>query len=154
MLRKLISITIIVTIVIVGISFLIPDKNTESEFLTLEEYKIIETSINDVSISMYVADTQEKIVRGLSNIEKLEDDEGMIFIFPEERERIFWMKDMNFPLDILWFNSNNELVHMEENVLPENYPEKYGKGSVAQYVLEFNAGFVKNNNLSNLYLEQ
>lgn len=149
MLKKIINLAVF-TLIIFGVFSYFLNVKKEVVFEKLDEYQTVSAVVGGVETKMYVADTTEKITKGLSDVEKLEENEGMLFVFPDEGERIFWMKDMNFPLDILWFNSNNEIVHIEENVLPENYPDKYGEGVSAQYIMEFNAGFVEKNDLPSL----
>ena len=70
------------------------------------------------------------------------DDEAMLFIFDAPGRYGFWMKDMNFPLDIIWINQNGIVVDIERNVTPETYNQKktYINQSEASYVLEINAG--------------
>jgi hypothetical protein len=143
MIKKIISIFLFALIVGTASFFIMNIEEEISPFVSLEEYVSREAKLGGVDVKLYVANTDEKMSKGLSNVEKLEENEGMIFIYPDEGEREFWMKDMNFPLDILWFNSKSELVHKEENVLPESYPQVYGRGIEAQYVMEFNAGFVE-----------
>ena len=146
MLKKIIS-AVIFIVIIFGIVYYFSNVKKEVVFEKLDDYKMVSANVGSVETKLYVANTPEKMIKGLSGVEKLEDNEGMIFVYPDEGERIFWMKDMNFPIDILWFNSNNEIVHIEENVLPENYPERYGEGVMAQYIMEFNAGFIERNSL-------
>lgn len=46
------------------------------------------------------------------------------------------MKDMNFPIDIIWVNADYEIVHMVKNAQPDSYPEIFKPNKAAQYVLE------------------
>jgi uncharacterized membrane protein (UPF0127 family) len=145
------AIKIFIFLLTIGlIYFLVASIATKDTYSSLKEYDVVNTQVLGNDVKLYVANTNSKIVKGLSKVEKLEENEGMIFMYPDEGERIFWMKDMNFPLDILWLNSKGELVHKEENVLPENYPETYGSGIIAQYVMEFNAGFIEKNEINKL----
>jgi uncharacterized membrane protein (UPF0127 family) len=80
--------------------------------------------------------------------EKLEDKRGMLFIFPAEGQHGFWMKNMRFPLDIIWINREGNIVDIKENVpacrdvcLPF-YPQKQ-----ALYVLEVKGGFCRKQRL-------
>ena len=54
---------------------------------------------------MDLADTPEKRFQGLSGREILEEGTGMLFVFQEERQHTFWMKDMRFPLDMIWITA-------------------------------------------------
>ena len=57
------------------------------------------------------------------------------------------MKDMNFPIDIIWFNDEMKIVFIQENALPSDYPKTYTPDKDALYVLEVVAGYAKNNHL-------
>lgn len=62
----------------------------------------------------------------------------MLFVFPEAGLHRFWMKDMNFPIDIYWLGKNYEVVDVAKNVPPESYPKTFSPKSPANYVLETN----------------
>ena len=57
------------------------------------------------------------------------------------------MKDMNFPLDILWINDNFEIVGIEKKILPQTYPKIFGEKYLSSYVLEVSAGYCDKNNI-------
>jgi len=97
--------------------------------------------VDDLSVIVTIADTAEERRQGLSGVSKLPDREGKLFIFDEEGNYGFWMKDMSIPIDILWINNNMEIVHIEKNVKPESYPAIYNSPKPARFVLEFNAFF-------------
>jgi len=72
----------------------------------------------------------------------LDDDGGMLFLFEEENVYPFWMKNTFIPLDILWINSNKEIVFIYKNAQPcitEPCPVIY-PGKKAKYVLELHGG--------------
>lgn len=79
---------------------------------------------------------------GLMFREELADDHGMLFVFPVENMRSFWMKNCRIPLDIFYFDEELKLVSVAENARPcktarcPSYPSK----GPAKYVLELNAG--------------
>ena len=96
------------------------------------------------SVDTAVTDTERQ--QGLSGREFMAQDAGMLFVFEDEQPRQFWMKDMRFPLDIIWIDSQCRLVGVSADVpipppnaddadiprAPSNLP--------ARYVLELNAG--------------
>ncbi len=96
--------------------------------------------LNGKAFSVEVADTQVAQVRGLSGHKPLTPDEGMLFVFPKAGNYGFWMKDMTFPLDIIWFDSDFKVVHIEKVITPETYPKIFYPDTDSQYVLEVNAG--------------
>ncbi len=92
-------------------------------------------------ISVEVVDNDTTRTMGLSGREDLGRNDGMLFKFDDSSaNRCFWMKDMNFPLDIIWLDQDKKVVHIENNVAPETYPQSYCPDEPAKYVLEVNAG--------------
>lgn len=92
--------------------------------------------------SVEIAEDLEKQALGLMFRRSMPEDHGMLFIFPNEAPRSFWMKNTRIPLDIMYFSSELRLVSMAENAQPcrvEQCPA-YPSAGPAQYVLELNAG--------------
>jgi len=87
--------------------------------------------------------------RGLMFREKLEPDQGMLFVFEEEDLYSFWMKNTLIPLDIIWINCHQQIVHIEKNVPPctQDPCPGYRPRQPALYVLELKAGQAEANNL-------
>ncbi|MFC1690254.1 DUF192 domain-containing protein [Pseudomonadota bacterium] len=107
-----------------------------------------------------LAESQEKQALGLMFRESMPDDHGMLFIFPGEGMRSFWMKNTKIPLDIFYFDENLKLVSVQENVPPCRSQRCPGYPSTgpARYVLELNAGKaaelgVKPGDVLQLYLD-
>ena len=99
--------------------------------------------LGDLWLDVYVADSATERQRGLGGREYLAQDQGMIFVFSEDGSYTFWMKDMHFPIDILWLASDGRIVTIAPHVAPDTYPEKtFSPTEPARYVLEVNAGFV------------
>ena len=94
------------------------------------------------NFSVLIADTPQKRALGLSGRKELSGGKGMLFVFEKPGDYPFWMKDMNFAIDILWINENNEIIHILENLSPETYPESFASEKDSLYVLEFPAGTV------------
>ncbi|QQR82525.1 DUF192 domain-containing protein [Candidatus Campbellbacteria bacterium] len=97
-------------------------------------------SIGKTNINLEVADTDVLRTQGLSGRESLASTTGMLFVFDESDTYGFWMKDMRFPLDIIWLDEQGVVVHIEYNVAPETYPSVLTPNEKALYVLEVNAG--------------
>ena len=87
-----------------------------------------------------VVDTDDERVQGLSGRENLARNEGMLFVFDEPGKYCFWMKDMNFAIDMLWLDGSGKVVHMAENATPDSYPQQFCPDTEASYVFEVNAG--------------
>jgi uncharacterized protein len=98
--------------------------------------------INDLAIPVTIADDPVERRQGLSNVKSLPSKEGKLFIFEKSDYYGFWMKEMLFPIDIIWIDETMKIVHIEENVLPSSYPTSYNPPVQARFVLELNAFFV------------
>jgi uncharacterized membrane protein (UPF0127 family) len=98
--------------------------------------------IGKETFSVLVADTQKKRALGLSGMEERAPRHGMLFVFDKPGNYPFWMKDMNFAIDILWINEHNEIIHILEYIAPETYPTAFTSSEDALYVLELPMGTV------------
>ena len=96
--------------------------------------------VGEATFRVDIADTREKRGLGLSGRPQLADGEGMLFVFPSSGKYPFWMKDMNFPLDIIWIDEHHTIVYIAPFLTPESYPTAYAPEGNAQYVLEVSAG--------------
>ncbi len=110
-------------------------------------HKQVEVVLNGKTFVMDIADTPTKQEQGLSGHQPLADNVGMIFIFDKPGNYGFWMKDMLFPLDIIWVSDDFHIVHIEKNLAPETYPTIYYPGAPSKYVLEISAGGSDQNNI-------
>jgi uncharacterized membrane protein (UPF0127 family) len=88
------------------------------------------------------AEDQAAWEKGLSGRAGLKPDKGMVFVFPIESKQCFWMKDMRFPLDMVWLDDSKAILKIESNVTPDTYPDSFCSPNT-RYVLEFNAGFAR-----------
>ncbi len=104
--------------------------------------------INEEKINVEVADTFEERRQGLSDREFLEKETGMLFIFDDKQVRSFWMKRMNFSIDIIWIE-DGVIVGIDKNLPPEGEkPQfKYRSPVGVNYVLEVNAGYTNKNEI-------
>ena len=111
-----------------------------------------EMKVGDTTIRVTVMRTPEELAQGLSGKEKLEEDEGMFFILPTTQIPTFWMKDMNFAIDMIWIK-DTIVVGVTENVSTpgkaanlKDLP-RYSPTDSANRVLEVNAGFSQKHNI-------
>lgn len=111
-------------------------KNTTNQHLPLNT---IISSPHGVDISVRIADTDKTRQQGLSGFSILPLKQGMLFVFPQMGKYDFWMKDMNFPIDIIWLDKNGVIVDRVINLDPESYPKTFVSKDNAQYVLEIPA---------------
>ena len=102
------------------------------------------------NIKVELALTSAEQTQGLSGRPNLNENEGMLFVFTNPGKYPFWMKDMNFSIDIIWLSEDLKAVYIKKYARPESYPETYGPGENdgnAKYVLEVMSGFSDKNNL-------
>jgi len=98
-------------------------------------------TINDATIRIVRAATPAERAQGLSGKDALSENEGMLFVFDRADYHAFWMKDMRFPLDIIWIDDNRVVVDMATHALPSSFPASFVPVEPARYVLEVSAGF-------------
>ena len=104
--------------------------------------------VNGVALNVEQADTREKQTQGLSGRKVLKEDAGMLFVYENVGNPRIWMKDMHFPIDIIWINREKEVVEIHENISPDTYPQVFYSSVPVQYVLEVNAGWSKKVNIT------
>ncbi len=103
--------------------------------------------IGDTELQVALASLPPEQRQGLSGTKTLPDDEGMLFLFPTETKPSFWMKDMNYSLDIIWIGADKKVAEIMPNLAPSTYPKSFTPKKPAQYVLEVPAGFAEKNNI-------
>lgn len=109
--------------------------------------KEVKLSLGGHEVLATVADTPASRTQGLSDTKSLGKNKGMLFIFDEPEYYGFWMKDMLYSIDIIWLDDRRVVVDVWENASPSSYPVVRKPSNRAKYVLEVNAGFVKENML-------
>jgi uncharacterized membrane protein (UPF0127 family) len=92
------------------------------------------------TIYVEIADDEVSRERGLMYRHYIPDTVGMLFIFPDEARRWFWMHNTPSSLDIIYSNSDREITRIIENTMPYS-DESMPSGDPAQYVIEVKAGF-------------
>ena len=98
------------------------------------------TSGGEVSVAVEIAATPACRQRGLMFRRELEPMHGMLFVFQEDADRPFWMKNTPLPLDIVFIDASRRVVGIQANTVP--YSERRLRaGRPSRYVLEVAAGF-------------
>lgn len=104
-----------------------------------------EVKINGTSYKVMIADTNSRRYFGLSNRESLGNFSGMLFVYESPGYLPMVMRNMKFPLDIIWFDKER-IVNMESNIAPENVLEQelipHFSRKPAYYVLEMPMGSI------------
>lgn len=104
-------------------------------------------TFGSTTISVDIADTEAKQVQGLSGRTGLAENSGMLFVFETSAQWGIWMKDMNFPLDIIWLDKEFKIISVKENATPDSSPEVFKPSRPALYVLEVPAYYISSHNI-------
>ena len=101
-----------------------------------------------VNLRVEIVDTPQERALGLSHRTYLGDYEGMYFVFEENTNSSFWMKDMLIPLDLIFVDESGLIVDIKESLQPcaETCPSVFS-GTTYRYVLEVNSGFCSTNDV-------
>lgn len=105
-------------------------------------------SIDDVTIALTVADTPEERIQGLSGQPSLGKADGKLFIFDEKDFHGIWMKNMNFPIDIIWLDDDLTIIDITADVSPDTFPRTFEPPRPVRFVLEVNAHFADSFNIA------
>ncbi|MFB6203369.1 MAG: DUF192 domain-containing protein [Candidatus Nanohaloarchaea archaeon] len=106
---------------------------------------------NLANVTVEIADNRTERRRGLMHRRELQKGHGMLFVFPDEERRSFWMKNTYIPLDIIFVDGNGTVLNVETaepqpNATEEELDTYYSEGP-AKYVLEVRAGFAENESI-------
>lgn len=87
--------------------------------------------------------------KGLSRLNKLDSDQALLMAYPSEGKWGIWMKDMNFPIDVVWLDKNKKVIFLVKNALPEDSTTvSYKPDTLAKYVVELPAGTVDDKSIT------
>lgn len=121
-------------LVVAGISYLLWQMNDTQQVLRLHGYTYRATILR----------TPDELVRGLSGTNILPKDHAAVFVFPRNDRWAIWMKDMQYPIDIVWLNSNKQVIHMVKEIQPSSYPKFQPQPDTpARYVIELPSGTIE-----------
>jgi uncharacterized protein len=95
----------------------------------------------EVEVRVEVADDLAEQAKGLMDRTTLGENRGMLFVFPEERELSFWMKNTLIPLSIAFIDSESRIIDIQEMKPLDDEPPHYVSAEPARYALEVNRGF-------------
>lgn len=136
--RLLLGLTVVIFFTILIISLLLGRKNNA------------QVAINNQKFEVSIADSESEKQIGLSNTEVLGANQGMLFVFDRPDFYSFWMKNMKFPIDIIYINGNKVITVVSNAQAPENPDDSlqtYQPTSESDRVLEINAGLAEKYNI-------
>lgn len=90
-------------------------------------------------IKAEVLDSSDERIIGLSGRDSLGVNQAALFVFSSPDNYGIWMKDMKFPIDIVWLNSNRKIVTIRKNVQPSTYPMVFYPDETSQFIIELAA---------------
>ena len=99
------------------------------------------------TIRAEIADDNASHARGLMGRTRMDEQQGMLFIFDYAEERSFWMANTPLPLDIIFIGADKSIVKIHQNTTPYS-EQSLESGAPAQYVVEVNAGFCARNGVT------
>jgi predicted secreted protein with PEFG-CTERM motif len=110
--------------------------------------------LGNVTLTVEIADTPDTMAKGLMFHAPLSFNQGMLFVFNPPQVATMWMKDMQFPIDMIWFDGNGTILHIEKNLPPCTGPDSScavydGNSQITSYVLETASGFVDHYGIDN-----
>ena len=150
--RPQVLIPIFIAAVIIGVVGLMT-LPSESKLESVE-FPLGTIMVDDIPLQVQIADSEPRRIRGLMFQDQLPYDQGMIFVFEKPGLYSLWMLNMQFSLDMIWFDQDGKIVHIEKDVPPcktaleittcqSIVPDKE-----AVYVLEVTSGFIDQNNIT------
>ena len=101
----------------------------------------IDMEVGSKTYTLEIANTDATRQRGLMERDAMPADHGMIFVFPEERDLGFWMKNTRIPLDIIYLDTGGQVVSVHQ-MKPYDRTNVPSAGP-AKYAIELNLGQVK-----------
>lgn len=138
--KKLIIVYIVLIVALVLLVFMKSGGNLLSFIPSFGSSATAE--INGKKINLQVVKSDNDKRKGLSGKKSLAEDQGMLFVFDKPDRYGFWMKEMLFPIDIIYINSD-KVVYVVKNAPAGGQVENltvYRPDEPANYVLELNAG--------------
>lgn len=147
--------TIIIVLAIIVVGYFVYDNFIKSSEPKLEYYKFTkegELTFSDslgtlkAKIDLEIADTEYERELGLMNRNEMKENEGMLFIFPEQKVLTFWMRNTLISLDMIFVNDQKKIVmiHKYTKTLSD---QSYSSTLPAKYVVEVVGGFTDKHNI-------
>ncbi len=108
----------------------------------------VTVKLGDGVYNATVAKTADDITKGLSGTTGLRQDQALLMVYESDGKWPIWMKDMQYPIDIVWMDKGKKVVHIVKNAPPDSYPEKFTPKKDARYVIELPAGATSQKNIT------
>lgn len=153
--RRNLILVLALAIIVIGIGILLSvlkfgSSGTPTQLADVSDRSVVSLLVGEVPIRVEVVNSSLSITQGLSGRESIGQD-GMLFVLPQRQVISFWMKEMQFDLDLIWID-NGTIVGITSDVpAPEtNTPlvdlPKFNSVAAVTQVLEVPAGTAKLHN--------
>src|SRR5690349_15951338 len=142
MIRKILLAIVAVVVIVAALGFYLgmPQSSADQSMrLPVDPAPlVVETAGGERSFTIEVADDTSERSAGLMFRENMDDDHGMLFVFPETKEAGFWMKNTPMPLDLIFIGEDGRV----RGILPgEPFSEAViSPGKPVRFVLELKRG--------------
>ncbi len=123
--------------------------NPDEEYMFKKNGELVISSDSGsrVKIDIQIANTEFDRQLGLMHRKSMDENRGMLFIFPDVQVRSFWMRNTEIPLDMIFIDVNKTILNIAKNTTP--YSDiSYSSSGPAKYVLEVKGGFADRHNIS------
>ena len=107
------------------------------------DYQQNTLSLSGQRYHLSIMDDEAERERGLSGTDNLPEGEAMLFVFPSDNTWGIWMKDMKYPIDIVWLDSDKKVVYTIKDAQPSSYPKIFQPVEKARYVIELPNGTIE-----------
>ncbi len=147
------KITALIIIAIVAVYFIFVytgnnGTNPDEEYMFKKNGElVISSDSGQVKIDIQIAKTEFDRQLGLMYRKSMDENQGMLFIFPDVQTRSFWMRNTEIPLDMIFIDPSKTILNIAKNTTP--YSDiSYSSSGPAKYVLEVKGGFADRHNIS------
>ena len=122
--------------------------NPDEEYMFKKngELTFTDSSGSLIKIDIQIARTEFDRQLGLMFRKSMNENQGMLFIFPDNRIRSFWMRNTEIPLDMIFVDSSKTILNIAKNTTPYS-DSSYTSTGPAKYVVEVNRGFTGRYNI-------
>ncbi len=136
---------ILLTLIVIFLFFSIRAQSTN--LLNLSDSDNVYFKFDNTILNLEVARSSQKQEYGLMNRTNISVNSGMLFIFDDETQRNFWMKNTLISLDIIYLDKNLKVVQLYKSTRPNQTLETYSSKIPSQFTIEVNSGWSENHNL-------
>jgi len=99
-----------------------------------------ELQLDGLRYNLEVVTKPADLAKGLGGRNSLPEKSGMLFVFEKAGKHCIWMKNMRFSLDVIWLDTQKQVVKVASEVSANSYPQEFCPDKPAKYVIELNPG--------------